>query len=325
MAKILFYFNDGECVDIFVLIKGAEVRTASNGKKFIAFNFADKSGEISAKYWDASEEDIKQFTPGTVVKLNGKRDRYKDNPQIKIFGIRPAKEGEPADPKLYLQAAPEDAKSMEEEFRQFVAKIDNPDWQKIVRDLLNKFYHRFFTYPAAKKNHHAFESGLAYHTLSILRLAQSVVKQYGSGINASLLYAGAILHDLGKTIELSGPVATTYTLEGNLLGHIVLVDEEIVKVCQKEGIDTEKEDVVLLRHTIISHHGLLEYGSPVTPHLLEADILHQLDELDASIQMLRTVNQHTEPGEFSERVFAKDGRKFYHPHDFDSEGNPINK
>ena len=95
------------------------------------------------------------------------------------------------------------------------------------------------------------------------------------------------LHDLGKVLELSGPVATTYTLAGNLIGHIVLVDEEIVKACAALKIELEGEDAILLRHMILAHHGLLEYGSPVQPHLLEADILHQLDNLDASIQMLK--------------------------------------
>ncbi len=153
---------------------------------------------------------------------------------------------------------------------------------------------------------------MAFHTLSILRLAHSVVKEYPD-INASLLYAGAILHDLGKTLELSGPVATVYTVPGNLLGHIVLIDEEIANACDKLGIDKMSEDAVLLRHMIISHHGLLEYGSPVQPHLMEAEILHHLDDLDASIQMMRKALEHTEPGDYTERVFGMDRRNFYRP------------
>ncbi|EPC85478.1 3'-5' exoribonuclease yhaM, partial [Lacticaseibacillus paracasei subsp. paracasei CNCM I-4649] len=134
-------------------------------------------------------------------------------------------------------------------------------------------------------NHHAFAGGLAFHTLSILRLAKSVVQQYSS-LNKSLLYAGAILHDLGKTIELSGPISTDYTVEGNLIGHIVLIDEQIVLAAQQLKIDINAEDMLLLRHVVLAHHGLLEYGSPVRPELLEAQVLHDLDELDASINMM---------------------------------------
>ena len=118
-------------------------------------------------------------------------------------------------------------------------------------------------------------------------------------------------------IELSGPIATRYTLEGNLVGHIVLIDEQIVEACQKLGIDQQSQDVILLRHMILAHHGLMEYGSPVQPHLMEAEILHHLDDLDASIQMMKGALDHTEKGEFSERIFGLDGRNFYKPENQD--------
>lgn len=310
--KIYDYAVD-ENVELFVLIKSAEVRLAKNGKKFIAFNFSDSSGEISAKFWDASEDDIANFKPGQVVLLKGKREVYKNNPQIKIYHMRQTTEEEPMNPELFVKTAPVPKDDMEKEINQALFEITNPNWNRVVRYLLREHHDAFFSFPAAKKNHHAFDGGLAYHTLSMLRLAHSVAKQYSDVINAPLLYAGALLHDLGKTIELSGPVATKYTLEGNLIGHIVLVDEEIVKACQHLKIDLASEDMILLRHMILSHHGLLEYGSPVRPHLIEAEVLHQIDELDASIQMLKGALNHTEPGNFSERIFGMDGRNFYCP------------
>ena len=312
MIKILFDYKVNENLELFVLVKSAETRIAKNGKKFIAFNFSDNSGVISAKFWDASEEDIKRFVPGKVVHLTGKRENYQNNPQIKIFKLRLANADEPSDPKLYLQGAPENAAKMEEELNQYIFEITNPTWNRIVRELLKKYHDEFFSFPAAKSNHHAFAGGLAYHTLSILRLAKAVANQYDQ-VNPALLYAGTILHDLGKVLELSGPVATSYTLAGNLLGHIVLIDEQIMVACEQLGIDPQSEDAVLLRHMIVSHHGLLEYGSPVQPHLVEADVLHQLDNLDASLQMLQKSLSHTEPGNFSERIFGLDGRNFYRP------------
>ena len=244
--------------------------------------------------------------------MTGKRENYQNNPQIKIFKLRLANADEPSDPKLYLQGAPENAAKMEEELNQYIFEITNPTWNRIVRELLKKYHDEFFSFPAAKSNHHAFAGGLAYHTLSILRLAKAVANQYDQ-VNPALLYAGTILHDLGKVLELSGPVATSYTLAGNLLGHIVLIDEQIMVACEQLGIDPQSEDAVLLRHMIVSHHGLLEYGSPVQPHLVEADVLHQLDNLDASLQMLQKSLSHTEPGNFSERIFGLDGRNFYRP------------
>lgn len=312
MTKKLYDYDVGENVSLFVLIKTSETRIAKNGNKFIAINFSDKSGVISAKFWDASAKDIEHFKAGNVVYLKGKRENYQNNPQIKIAHLRLAKEDEPRDPSLYVPDAPEETRKMKEELEEYLEKIENKTWHDVVKLLFQENSEQFLAFPAAKSNHHAYSGGLAYHTLSILRMAEAVSGEYPE-VNKSLLYAGAILHDMGKTLELSGPVATTYTLEGNLLGHIVLIDEQIVLAMKKLDVDLNSEDAVLLRHMIVSHHGLLEYGSPVKPLLLEADVLHQLDNLDASIQMIRNSVSRTEGGAFTERLFAMDGRMFYHP------------
>jgi len=321
--QLLDYAVD-ESVDLFVLLKSADVRTAKNGKPYIAMVFEDRSGEISGKYWDASETDIDSFIAGRVVHLQGKREKYQTHPQIKITHMRVAEASDGLTPNDFVERAPMTRPEMEDYINQTIFEITQPTWQRLVRRLLTTFQDQFFTYPAAKSNHHAFRGGLAFHTISILKLAHSVVKQYPD-LNAPLLFAGAILHDLGKTIELSGPEATTYTLAGNLIGHIVLIDGELVRACDPLKLDPQAEDVLLLRHMILSHHGLLEYGSPVRPALREAEVLHQLDELDASIMMLDTVVSHTAPGEFSERVFAMDGRRFYHPNQLTNPETPSDK
>ena len=293
LVKRLFDYHNEEDVRLPVLIKSAEVRVAKNGKKFIAMIFQDNSGHISGKFWDASDNDIAQFKAGEVVQLSGKRELYQGNPQIKIFSLRLATQEEGNDPKAFVERAPEAPSDMEEELNSYIFEITNANWNRIVRKLINDHKKAFFSYPAAKSNHHAFAGGLAFHTLSILRLAKSVVQQYSS-LNKSLLYAGAILHDLGKTIELSGPISTDYTVEGNLIGHIVLIDEQIVLAAQQLKIDINAEDMLLLRHVVLAHHGLLEYGSPVRPELLEAQVLHDL-------------------GTFTERLFGMDNRRFYRP------------
>ncbi len=312
MAKQIFDYQNGDEVKLTVLVKTAEVRQAKNGNKFIAFTFQDASGHISAKFWDASEADIAQYKAGEVVQVSGKRELYQGNPQIKLYSVRLATQEEGNDPSKYVEHAPETADDMGEELNDFIFQITNANWNRIVRKVLGDHKQAFLTYPAAKSNHHAFTGGLAFHTLSILRLAKSVAAQYSS-VNKSLLYAGAILHDLGKTIELSGPVSTEYTMEGNLIGHIVLIDEAIVVAAQELKIDPASEDMIMLRHVVLAHHGLLEYGSPVRPQLLEAQILHDLDELDAEINMLTTAYQRVEPGTFTERLFGMDNRRFYRP------------
>jgi 3'-5' exoribonuclease len=301
-----------ELFEFFVLIKNAEVRVAKNGKKFIAFTFQDTSGTIDGKYWDASEEEIQRYTAGKVVLLNGKREVYQGKPQVKIIHMRLAKPEEPNQPTLYMEKAPLKREEMVEEINQTIFAITNAHWNRIVRYLITKYQKEFYDYPAAKRNHHAFANGLAYHTVSMLRLGKAFCQEYQE-LNASLLYAGIILHDLGKVIELSGPISTEYTLAGNLIGHLVLVDEEITKACLALKIDENDEDVVVLRHMVLAHHGLLEYGSPVRPRIMEAEVLHQIDNMDASLQMMLSAIRLTEPGEYTERIFGLENRSFYVP------------
>lgn len=312
MAKQIAQYQDGESMQLFALLKEATAKTTSAGKPYLALTISDASGEISGMRWDATPDEIKQLQAGKVVSVKGQRETYRDRPQIKIDSIRLATENEPHDPLLFVPRAPETTVQLKAGFREFFDLIDEPVWRKIAGHLFSKHGEKLFSYPAAKSNHHAFVGGLAFHTLSILRLARAVVSQYPN-VNAALLYTGAMLHDLGKTIELSGPIATQYTVTGNLIGHISLLDGEIVQACDELGFDPESPKVVLLRHMILSHHGLLEYGSPARPQLLEAEILHHLDELDASIMTIQTALNKTTPGEYTDRLFSLDNRRFYRP------------
>ncbi|MGX7058524.1 3'-5' exoribonuclease YhaM family protein [Vagococcus humatus] len=310
--KKLCELEVNETFDMFVLLRTAEVRVAKNGKKFIAFTFQDKSGTIDGKFWDASPDEIDRFQAGKVVYLTGKRELYQNMPQIKITHLRLATNTEPYQPELYMVRAPLSTEEMEAEFNQRLFDITNSTWQRIVRYILREHREAFFQFPAAKRHHHAYAGGLAFHTLSMMRLGESICKEYPE-LNKGLLYAGIVLHDLGKVFELTGPVSTEYTLAGNLLGHIVMVDEEITKACQQLGLDDRLEDVLVLKHMVLAHHGLLEYGSPVRPKIMEAEVLHHIDHLDASMQMMQQAFKQVKPGEYTERIFGLDNRNFYLP------------
>lgn len=312
MSQELNQFKTGEAMQCFCLIKSADARKTRAGKPYLALTFTDQSGEISGMLWDADESAVDQFESGKVVWLDGIRSEYNGRPQVRINSLRLATDGEPNDPALYTAHATMTKAEMQTELDSYLFAITNGVWARIVRDLLQRHGDDFFTWPAATRNHHAYAGGLAFHTLSILRLAKAVSTLY-QGVNRPLLYAGAICHDLGKLTELSGPVSTKYTTEGRLLGHISIMDGEIVASCQSLKIDPDDDDVVLLRHMVLSHHGKLEFGSPERPELLEAEILNRLDDLDASITEVQGALQKVAPGEFTPRLFAMDNRTFYRP------------
>lgn len=309
MKKLLEH-QVGETVDMFLLIKQATKGITQQGSPFMTLILQDKSGDLEAKLWDTGDEQARIYQPAVIVKVGGEIHEYRGKNQLRIKAIRPAKEEEGVNIADLVPSAAKSKEELFEELMQFFFEMKNPQIQRITRHLLKKHQHDFTLYPAATRNHHDYVSGLLDHVVSMLKLGKSIAEQYPT-LNKDLLYSGIILHDIGKVVELSGPVGTQYTVEGNLLGHITIMVNEISKAA--EELEIEGEEVMLLQHMVLSHHGKEEWGSPKRPMLKEAEILHYIDNIDAKMNMLDRVMSKTAPGEFSERVFALDNRSFYKP------------
>lgn len=310
---MLYDVKTGEEFGIFVLIKSADVRIARNGNPFIAFNFQDRSGSMEGMYWSATESEIERFQPGRVVFLKGERDSYQGKAQVKIKQLRLADMGEPDDPTLYVERIEMKQEDLANELSEALFLIREPNIARIVRKILHMVEDDFYQYPAAKRHHHALAGGLSFHTISMVRIAKALLKIYPD-LNASLLIGGIILHDIGKTIELSGPLSTDYTLKGKMMGHIVIMSELIEKACAEIGVNSDNESIILLKHVVLAHHGKLEYGSPVQPQIMEAELVHQIDMMDANINMMTTALSKVEAGDFTEPIYPLDRRQLYKPH-----------
>jgi 3'-5' exoribonuclease len=310
MKKGILHFDVGEQVELFLLIKSCTKGTASNGKPFLTLILQDQSGDIEAKLWDANEVDEKSYAAQNIVKVTGELQNYRGKSQLKIRQIRSAIPNDSVKLDDFLATAPISREEMTGTLTQYIFEMKNPNIQRITRHLIKKYQKEFLEYPAATKNHHEFVSGLAFHVVSMLNLAKSISALYPS-LDRDLLYAGVILHDLGKVMELSGPISTVYTVEGNLLGHISIMVNEIGKAADELGISGE--EIMILQHLVLSHHGKAEWGSPKPPLIKEAEILHYIDNIDAKMNMLDRALERVKPGEFSERIFALDNRSFYKP------------
>ena len=320
MEKGIIYYEVGEQIDLYLLIKNATKGIASNGKPFLTLIFQDKSGEIEAKLWDVSDGDEKNFVSEKIVRVTGEILNYRGRNQLRIRQIRPTSPTDHVILADFLETAPLSTEEMAAKITQYIFEMKNPNIQRVTRHLIKKYQQDFLEYPAATKNHHEFVSGLAYHVVSMLDLAKAIANLYPS-LDKDLLYAGVILHDLGKVIELSGPISTVYTLEGNLLGHITIMVNEIGKAAEELSI--AGEEILILQHLVLSHHGKAEWGSPKPPLIKEAEILHYIDNLDAKMNMLDRALERVKPGEFTERVFALDNRSFYKPAFHSKNGTPI--
>lgn len=281
----------------------------ANKSNYLSIVFQDETGSIDAKLWNATDENIKTLTVGAVVRGKGDIIKYSDDRQMKVVSIDNISYQE-SQQIQFLSKAPLDPDQMIEEMMGYVKRISNMKIYTLTKHLFEKHMEKMKVYPAASRNHHEFVSGLAYHTLSMLKVADALLNIYHD-LNADLIYAGILLHDLGKTVELSGPVVPTYTTEGKLLGHISIAQAMIYEAAHELNI--EGEEVILLQHMVLSHHGKNEYGSPVLPQIREAEVVYLIDNIDARINMFDKALEQVEPGEYSKRVFALENRMIYKP------------
>ena len=300
----------GEQVDQFLLIKEAKKGVTTVGKPFMSLILQDKSGDIEAKLWDTGEEQENLYRAETIVRVGGEIHDYRGKNQLRIKQIRPARPEEGIQINDLLPSASTPKEELYDELTQYFFEIKNPVIARITRHILKKYQQEVLVFPAATKNHHDYASGLLDHVVSMLRLGKAICELYPT-LNRDLIFAGIILHDIGKVIELSGPVATSYTVEGNLLGHITIMVNEIGQAARELNVDGE--EVMVLQHIVLSHHGKEEWGSPKKPMIQEAEIIHYIDNIDAKMNMLNRALDKTPGGEFTERVFALDNRSFYKP------------
>ena len=310
MTQGIADYKINDSFDGFMLIKEVNKGTASNGKPFLTLIFRDKTGEIDAKLWGATPEDEALFLPEEIVKLTGTVNEFRGRAQFRIKTIRIATPADNISIADLLEKAPIEIEELKVAMTEFIFEMKNPNIQRIVRAFTKKYEEELYIFPAASKNHHAYVSGLAHHIISMLKIAKQLCELYPS-INKDLLYAGVILHDIGKIHELSGAISTSYTVEGTLLGHISLMVSEIEDVAMELKIDSE--EVLILQHLVLSHHGKAEWGSPKPPMIREAELLHFIDIIDAKMNMLDRALAKVEPGEFTERLFPMENRAFYKP------------
>ena len=268
----------------FLVLALSRGRT-NRGGTYLNVELGDNSGRIAAKVWDAAESLASRLTEGTVPLIRGYVDSYRGSLQLVIREAESLTESA-FDWADYLRASPHSLPKMKTELWGLVETLADNDFRRLVKAVLQHedVSDRFYLFPAAKSLHHAHLHGLLEHSLSVGRLAGRTAENYPH-LNADLLLAGALLHDLGKIWEFCPPPLTGYTTLGRLKGHLVMGCEFLGQVAATLP-DFPAEKLMLLQHLILSHHGEPEYGAPVRPQLLEAVVLHHLDNIDAKIEAI---------------------------------------
>ena len=281
--------------DIFVLSEKI-LSQKKDGNNFLNVTLSDKTGTIKGVVWDHVDQIAADVTSGDFVHVIGGVSDYRGTLQVVIKIMEPFP-SDRIDPSNFL---PQTSRDIEGMFKRLVKRMDSitTDYLKALIDAFFKdkeFVNKFKTAPAAKKMHHAYIGGLLEHTLSMTSLADKIAGHY-SGIDRDLLIAGAILHDIGKVDEFEYQFKIDYSDKGRLLNHIVIglkmVDEKLSEIKH-----FPEDQMLLLKHLIVSHHGTREFGSPEPPKTIEAVLLNYIDEIDSKVNAIRDFIASEDPDE----------------------------
>ena len=300
----------GDDVTFYALIENMQKRFTPNKSGYYGATLSDGDSSIDARIWDCNFVESKDITAGNVYRFTAHVNEYAGKAQYVIKNIETISEDE-IDISKFFKCAPLSKADLNKGIKSYLKKITNPILYKLAVNLIAKVAPEYFEYPAAMSMHHNFLHGLAYHTYTMLNLAEKLLELY-PGMNSNLLYTGVILHDIGKTKELSGSKAPVYTQDGNLLGHIVIGLQMVAVAASEEGVE-DTEEVKMLEHMIASHHGELEYGSPKEPGIMEAYALHLIDLMDSKMAAISPEVSKTKKGQSTSPIGSLGRKALYVP------------
>ena len=292
-----------------LLITRVEEKKTRAGKPYCCIEFSDGESTIKANAWDSTKEGFtSKYPERTLVSATLYTKLYEGRTDYQLQSC--SAPTEPAEIQDFIISAPEKPEKMYQLLVSYLKNCREDEWGivDLTQEILEENKDKLLMWGAAKAIHHNFYGGLLYHTLSMVQEAY-VTQKANKRLNNELLICGTILHDIGKLRELTTDEigVSDYTIEGRLIGHIVLADEMILEkvfLAKQEGHPYPSEKVSMLRHMILSHHGTTEWGSPVAPAILEAEVLHQIDYMDSRLIQYTDAYNKLEAGEMSERIYG---------------------
>ena len=307
--------NSEQNITTFFLVCEKEIRNTREGKPYLRLELGDRSGTIEARMWEQFEAAAKGINRDDFVKVQARVEMYRSRPQLSVMQVRLAKPEE-IDLADFLPQTKADVAKLYAELLEYATSISNSWLKKLVTGILSDpdIAAKYKRAPAAKVMHHAYLGGLLEHVVSLCGLAKAVAAHYPE-LDVDLLLTAAMLHDVGKLDELGYERAIGYTVEGHLLGHIVLEVQTIAKSMDAiEGFPPNLKTVI--QHMLISHHGEYEFGSPKLPMIREALVFHFLDDLDSKLAAVRTALAG-DSGEAEWSAYSRAlGRKFLRLEEF---------
>jgi 3'-5' exoribonuclease len=273
--------------DELFAIQNIERLQTKDGKPYVRVYLTDKTGTIVAQIWSDNLANVERgaLEKGAVIMIDAKVEEFKGNLQLSITKAKKVSEQFIDD---FIEGSQFKIEDMWEKLEKYMKSIKDENISKYLDVLFsdNDLKAKFKIYPAAEYVHHSFQGGLLEHVVEMIDISEPM-KIYYPKANFDIIYAGIILHDIGKLLELNAVgMAIQRSVEGYLLGHLIKSYELLIE--KGTGVLNE-QNMLALKHIILSHHNELEYGSPVKPVTLEAMIVSKIDYLSSQTRMLQRV------------------------------------
>ncbi len=284
----------GTEIDESYVVRSKDVRQRRGGGPFLAGTVGDRTGEVAVLVWENVEQLGKILDVGAVVTVKGQVQRYNNRLQVVIRRATrvPADE---IDETLYVRSSSVDVDLLWQRLTALIEGVENQHLKQLLFRVVSEpeVADRLRFSPAARGMHHAFRSGLLEHTVSMAAMGLELARHYS--LNADLVVAGCVLHDLGKIWELDISSSIEYTDDGRLLGHLTMEVLFVDRLISEMGAFPDETRRQLL-HILLSHHGRYEYGSPRRPKTPEALLVHIVDNLDSKMAgMMEAINADGDP------------------------------
>lgn len=276
----------GSRVQDAFLVLDVDLRSTADGNPYTVLELGNQTGSLTTEpFWLERQDQVAGIRRGHVVQVIGEVTSYRDRRQLKTVSVRLLPDGL-VDPAALLPSVGA--------VERYWETLDG--WRRDIKkprlaDVVNLFYQddefrrRYQQCPASLRGHHAAIGGLLKHTTEVAAIARTIAR--ASGADQELVLGGVLLHDIGKLEAYSWSGLFQYTPAGALVGHVVLgalmFDRRLRE--QPEPVCTDAERDILL-HLILAHHGRVEWGSPVPPLTLEAEVLHWADNASAKTASL---------------------------------------
>jgi 3'-5' exoribonuclease len=283
----ILQLSDGDAIEEVFLVGDKQLRANRQGNLFLQLELRDRTGAMSARLWNATENLFRMFDTGDFLLVKGKVQLFQGALQMILSHLSPI-ESQKIDLAEFLPHTEQDIGKLLERLRSQMNKVESHHLRALVESFLadDRFVRDFCKAPAGIRQHHAYIGGLIEHVVNMLEVADKILPNYPD-LDRDMLRMGILLHDVGKVRELSFDRTFSYSDEGQLVGHLIIgvemVNEKVKQAEHLTGEEFPQELLLRLKHMILSHHGSYEFGSPKLPMTPEAIALHHLDNLDAKV------------------------------------------